>query len=113
MESKEYFEKVMQDFNQNRKGRSLLKYCKDEAIDYDWVMEFKKNYPSKRSKASDAEAANGKANTGFIPLMVKEEEKTQGKWSVEKVLLKTPMGDTLEIKSNNMLAVAELLHKMF
>lgn len=113
MESKEYFEKVMQDFNQNRKGRSLLKYCKDEAIDYDWVMEFKKNYPPKRSKASDAEAANSKANTGFIPLMVKEEEKTQGKWSVEKVLLKTPMGDTLEIKSNNMLAVAELLHKMF
>ena len=31
MESKEYFEKVMQDHNQNRKGRSLRKYCKDEA----------------------------------------------------------------------------------
>ena len=28
MESKEYFEKVMQDYNQNRKGRSLRKYCK-------------------------------------------------------------------------------------
>ena len=27
MESKEYFEKVMQDYNQNRKGRSLRKYC--------------------------------------------------------------------------------------
>ena len=25
MESKEYFEKVMQDYNQNRKGRSLRK----------------------------------------------------------------------------------------
>jgi len=24
MESKEYFEKVMQDYNQNRKGRSLV-----------------------------------------------------------------------------------------
>lgn len=36
MESKEYFEKVMQDYNQNRKGRSLRKYCKDEAVDYDW-----------------------------------------------------------------------------
>ena len=32
MESKEYFEKVMQDYNQNRKGRSLRKYCKDEAL---------------------------------------------------------------------------------
>ena len=37
MESKEYFEKVMQDHNQNRKGRSLRKYCKDEAVDYDWL----------------------------------------------------------------------------
>ena len=30
MESKEYFEKVMQDYNQHRNGRSLRKYCKDE-----------------------------------------------------------------------------------
>ncbi len=40
MESKEYFEKVMQDYNQNRNGRSLRKYCKDEAVDYDWLIEF-------------------------------------------------------------------------
>ena len=38
MESKEYFEKVMQNYNQNRNGRSLRKYCKDEAIDYNWVI---------------------------------------------------------------------------
>ena len=38
MESKDYFEKVMQDYSQHRNGRSLRKYCKDEAIDYDWVM---------------------------------------------------------------------------
>ena len=45
MESKEYFEKVMQDYNQNRKGRGLRKYCKDEAVDYDWLIQYKKNYP--------------------------------------------------------------------
>lgn len=44
MESKEYFEKVMQDYNQNRKGRSLRKYCKDEAVDYDWLIQYKKYY---------------------------------------------------------------------
>ena len=44
MESKEYFEKVMQDYNQNRKGRRLRKYCKDEAVDYDWLIQYKKNY---------------------------------------------------------------------
>ena len=29
MESKEYFEKIMQDYNQNGKGRSLRKYESD------------------------------------------------------------------------------------
>ena len=33
-EGEKYFEKVMQDFNQNRKGRNLRKYCNDEGIDY-------------------------------------------------------------------------------
>ena len=32
MVTKEYFEKVMQDFNQNRKGRNLRKYCSDEEM---------------------------------------------------------------------------------
>ena len=30
MKTKEYFEKVMQDFNQNRRGRNLRKYCATE-----------------------------------------------------------------------------------
>ena len=37
MESKVYFEKVMQDFNQFRNGRSLRKYCTDEGISEEWV----------------------------------------------------------------------------
>ena len=32
METREYFEKVMQEYNQNGKGRSLRKYCKEEAV---------------------------------------------------------------------------------
>lgn len=42
MEAKEYFEKVMQDFNQNRKGRSLRKYCSDEGVDNKWLSEYKR-----------------------------------------------------------------------
>lgn len=34
METKEYFEKVMQDYNQYRKGRNICKYCFDEGVDY-------------------------------------------------------------------------------
>ena len=47
METKEYFEKVMQDFNQNRRGRNLRKYCSDEGIDYKWLSEYKKRVTSK------------------------------------------------------------------
>ena len=69
MESKDYFEKVMQNYNQHRNGRSLRKYCKDEAIDYDWVMEFKKNYPAvKKQEAESPQPVN------FIPLSVTNDE---------------------------------------
>ena len=57
MESKEYFEKVMQDNNQNRKGRSLRKYCKDEAVDYVWLIQYKKNYPLQEKQQDPSQDA--------------------------------------------------------
>lgn len=42
METKEYFEKIMQDYNQHRKGCNLRKYCTDEGIDYKCLVEYKK-----------------------------------------------------------------------
>ena len=69
METREYFEKVMQDYNQNRKGRSLRKYCKDEAVDYDWLIEFKKSYRSNQLQPNE----NKKLGEGeFIVLTVEE-----------------------------------------
>ena len=41
-EGEKYFEKVMQDFNQNRKSRNLRKHCNDEGIDYKWLSEYKR-----------------------------------------------------------------------
>lgn len=60
-ECEKYFEKVMQDYNQHRNGRSLRKYCKEEGVDYDWLIEYKKNYPPRKLEAS-SEAPS------FIPL---------------------------------------------
>ena len=57
MESNEYFEKVMQDYNQNWKGRSLRKYCKDEAVDYDWLIQYKKNYPLQKKQQEPSQDA--------------------------------------------------------
>ena len=113
METREYFEKVMQDYNQNRKGRSLRKYCKDEAVDYDWLIEFKKSYRSNQLQPDE----NKKLGEGeFIALTVEEnfvpEQQTPSGWQVERLILKSPTGDEMEIKCTNLFAVAELLRKM-
>ena len=102
METREYFEKVMQDYNQNRNGRSLRKYCKDEAVDYNWLMEFKKTYSV--SKPVEQQS--------FISLSLEEETPKQMTWEVKVLQLQSPDGDSIEIKSNNLYAVSELLRKL-
>ena len=106
MDSKAYFEKVMQDFNQFREGRSLRKYCSDEGIDYNWVIKYKKEYPGKRN-----EEENPVAPLAFIPVSVKEEPQ-QKEWQVEQLVLQSPTGETVEIKSTSLSVVAMLLEKM-
>ncbi|WP_165156984.1 hypothetical protein [Parabacteroides sp. ZJ-118] len=56
METKEYFEKVMQDYNQHRKGRSLRKYCKDEGVDYAWLIEYIEDILTRLMKGEKADA---------------------------------------------------------
>lgn len=50
MDSKAYFEKVMQDLYRFSKDRSLWNYCTDEEADYNWVIKLKKAYPGKRDE---------------------------------------------------------------
>lgn len=47
----------MQDNNQSRKGRSLRKYCKDEAVDYVWLIQYKKNYPLQEKQQDPSQDA--------------------------------------------------------
>ena len=115
METKEYFEKIMQDYNQNRKGRNLRKYCSDEGIDYKWLVEYKRNYGA--CKPSNSEAAS--QSSAFIPLQIIEErfdssrnEDSSSGWSVRQLVLSTPGGDDIEIRSKNLAAVLDLLRKM-
>lgn len=67
METREYFKKVMQDNNQNRKGRSLRKYCKDEAVDYDWLIVFKKSYRSNQLQPNENKKLG---ETGCIQIVI-------------------------------------------
>ena len=112
METKEYFEKVMQDFrstmslgsskNQHRNGRSLRKYCQDEGIDYKWLQEYKRTYPNETKPVQESEPGP----QSFIPLVI-EEEKAQPKpvWQVSHLRLESPDGGFIDINSNNLAAV--------
>ena len=109
METKEYFEKVMQDFNQHRNGRSLRKYCQDEGIDYKWLQEYKRTYPNETKPVQESEPGP----QSFIPLVI-EEEKTQPKpvWQVSHLRLERPDGGFIDINSNNLAAVTSLLQSL-
>lgn len=103
----------MQDFNQNRRGRNLRKYCSDEGIDYKWLSEYKKLYFSSRGKVEKEEEPS------LIPLQVIDERfseqpvvQSEAKWYVKQQVIASPAGDELEIKCSSLAVVVELLHKM-
>ena len=110
METREYFEKVMQDYNQNRNGRSLRNILasrwwqaakpsgKDEAVDYNWLMEFKKTYSA--SKPVEQQS--------FISLSLEEETPKQMTWEVKVLQLQSPDGDSIEIKSETLILLLSM-----
>jgi len=42
--SKEYYDKVMSDYRARGARRSLRKYCLDEGVDYQWLLNAQKEY---------------------------------------------------------------------
>ena len=116
METKEYFEKVMQDFNQNRKGRNLSKYCNDEGINYKWLSEYKRTYgATKTASATKNSTTDGISFTALDVIeskMSPEEPRKESWWSVKQIIICSPEGEELELRSNNLLVVSKLLGKM-
>ncbi len=113
METKEYFEKVMRDYAHHKNGRSLRKYCQEEGIDYGWIMRYKRSMPASTPSKDDPVLEQ----QNFIPLAltmgdVPTTTVTDTSWSVMSLVLKTPQGAEMELKSNNLQAVSELLLKL-
>ena len=84
-EGEKYFEKVMQDFNQNRKGRNLRKYCNDEGIDYKWLSEYKRTYGA--TKTASATKNSTTDGISFTALDVIESKMTPEEPRKEMFLL--------------------------
>lgn len=105
----------MQDYNQHRKGRNLRKYCSDEGIDYKWLVDYKKSYGSCKPSPNEADLNS----SAFIPLQIIEErcggsksESVETSWCIKQLVLSTPVGDDIEIRSKNLAAVLDLLRKI-
>ena len=74
-------------------------------MDYNWLMEFKKTYTASKPQAQQSVQS-------FIPLSLEEEAPKKLTWEVKSLQLQSPDGDSIEIKSNNLFAVSELLRKL-
>ena len=104
-ECEKYFEKVMQDFNQNRKGRNLRKYCNDEGIDYKWLSEFKRTYGATKPLSSQKSSPSALGFTaldvieGKLPAEVPHKESG---WAVKQIIICSPEGEEMELRSDNL-----------
>ena len=45
MDDKEYYESVMHRYDTHGTGHSLRAYCNKEGIDYNWVLQYRRNHP--------------------------------------------------------------------
>ncbi len=107
--TKDYYEKIMQDYKLTGKGRSLSKYCREEGIDYQWLLKYKVKYPHDIKKDEPQEESQPQS---FIALNLADPVKQLPTWTVARLVLESPSGDKIEINSNNLHAVSELLSKM-
>ena len=64
-----------------------------------------KTYPLQEKKQEQPQDA-------FITITIKDETPKPTTWQVETLILKSPDGEQIELKSNSLFVVAELLHKM-
>ena len=115
-EGEKYFEKVMQDFNQNRKGRNLRKYCNDEGIDYKWLSEYKRTYGAAKTASTTKTGTTDDISFTALDViegkMSPEEPHKDSGWTVKQIIICSPEGEELELRSDNLLVVSKLLSKM-
>jgi len=84
------------------RGRSLRSFCKDEGVDYKWVLECKREYPKEVKKETAT----------FLPIEITEEEPKQNTWEVDNLTIKSPDGEIIQIKTNSLNMAAMLLTKI-
>lgn len=109
--SREYYERIMSDYKENRGRRGLRKFCQDEGIDYQWLMKSRKEYTLQSAENSEP-PLHGTAEH-FIPLEITEAASVQrqSEWTISQLVLSGPVGE-ISINAGTMASVIELLHRL-
>lgn len=120
--SKKYYEDKIRDFNRYRRGRTLAQFCKDEGVDYDWMLKSKRKY-SGRAQQPKMEETTEKED--ILPSLIElhyeddiepqAEEMSQrmaGGWRVGTVILTDPEGNEITITCGSAAALGSLLTKL-
>lgn len=138
--SKTYYETVMRDYNRYKRGRTLEQFCRDEAVDFQWLAKAQKQYGETEETQKKKIFRPSKGKAAEVPEMIKlhydedalSEEaaamaieapasastspecdpNSENKWTVARLTVTTPAGDDIEISCRKPSAVMELLSKL-
>lgn len=120
--SRKYYEDKLREFNQYKRGRTLQQFCKDEGIDYKWMLRAKKEYTR---KDSDNTQRSNEDDSSLIQLHYENDvvedsgtvserplaDRSRG-WTVGNVILTDPDGNEITISSGSAAALGNLLTKL-
>ena len=109
--SREYYNRVMTEYRENRGRRGLRKYCQDEGIDYQWLMKSRKEYSVQDSEDFN-QSLSGTAEH-FIPLEITEplSVRRESEWTISQLVLCGPAGE-ISINAGTMSTVIDLLRRL-
>lgn len=120
--SRKYYEDKLREFNQYKRGRTLQQFCKDEGIDYKWMLRAKKEYDKKNNDAPahpagecptliqlhyENDVVEDSGTVSERPLA----DRSRG-WTVGNVILTDPDGNEITISSGSAAALGNLLTKL-
>ena len=116
---KKYYEDIMADFNKYRHGRNFFQFCKDEYVDYKWLLSLQRQYNYEKSHPEVKNEDNLTRND-FIELKIVDDPDENGHnpeaesipWKIEKLLISTPEGQLVELRSDSISSVIQILTRL-
>lgn len=115
--SKAYFEDILLRFENERRGRTLFQFCRDEGVDYKSLTAYKRSAGTKGKSKKKTAAADSEMGVldELVELTVIEDTVSTppaAQWQVVSLSVRTPDGDIINLNCDSAPAVARLLSKL-